>query len=224
MTTTPRVDALMQKWDDDGATRGSAFCELRDLARELEREVAELHTEVRAWACNTCNTAYPGQPEFGRVCLTCPKCGGTTAPLGTIERLRLEKRVADFEAADASRRALVRELDVLLNGEDGAARQASLCDIVAQVRNENLVPATKATHWFSVLTECARLLNVPNDEPIPSGVRRRVTEMTYEHHVSKDVQIFAIDVEKRLCAALGRPWTPAGISIDSLIGELARKA
>jgi len=33
---TPRVDALMAKWEDDGATRGSAFCELRDLARELE--------------------------------------------------------------------------------------------------------------------------------------------------------------------------------------------
>ena len=29
---------------------------------------------------------------------------------------------------------LVRELDVLLNGEGGAAQQASLCDIVAQVR------------------------------------------------------------------------------------------
>ncbi len=28
---------------------------------------------------------------------------------------------------------LVRELDVALNGEDGAARQASLCDIVSQV-------------------------------------------------------------------------------------------
>ena len=34
---TPRVDALMAKWSDDGATRGSAFIELRDLARELER-------------------------------------------------------------------------------------------------------------------------------------------------------------------------------------------
>lgn len=33
------VDALMAKWDDDGATRGAAFCELRDLARELERDL-----------------------------------------------------------------------------------------------------------------------------------------------------------------------------------------
>lgn len=30
-------------------------------------------------------------------------------------------------------RALLRELDVALNGEEGAARQATLCDLVAQV-------------------------------------------------------------------------------------------
>lgn len=34
---SPRVDALMAQWDDDGATRGPAFIELRDLARSLEQ-------------------------------------------------------------------------------------------------------------------------------------------------------------------------------------------
>jgi hypothetical protein len=34
---------------------------------------------------------------------------------------------------------LVRELDVLLNGEDGAAKQASLCDIVSQVASQHYV-------------------------------------------------------------------------------------
>ena len=33
---------------------------------------------------------------------------------------------------------LARELDVLLNGEDGASIQASLCDIVAQVKKHGL--------------------------------------------------------------------------------------
>lgn len=37
-----------------------------------------------------------------------------------------------YDADDIDR--LVRELDVLLNGEEGAAPQAKLCDIVAQVR------------------------------------------------------------------------------------------
>lgn len=39
---------------------------------------------------------------------------------------------ADYEEVLASHRRLVRELDVLLNG-DGAAQQASLCDVVAQL-------------------------------------------------------------------------------------------
>jgi hypothetical protein len=40
----------------------------------------------------------------------------------------------DYEEVLADHRRLVRELDVLLNGEEGAAPQASLCDIVAQLR------------------------------------------------------------------------------------------
>lgn len=42
--------------------------------------------------------------------------------------------VADYEEVLADHRRLVRELDVLLNGDEGAAKQARLCDIVAQVR------------------------------------------------------------------------------------------
>jgi len=44
-------------------------------------------------------------------------------------------KIADYEAVLADHHRLVRELDVLLNGEAGAAaKQASLVDIVAQVR------------------------------------------------------------------------------------------
>jgi hypothetical protein len=42
--------------------------------------------------------------------------------------------ISDYEAVLADHNRLVRELDVALNGEDGAAKQASLCDIVLQVR------------------------------------------------------------------------------------------
>lgn len=41
-----------------------------------------------------------------------------------------------YEEVLADHNRLVRELDVLLNGEQGAAKQASLCDIVSQVRSE----------------------------------------------------------------------------------------
>lgn len=34
---------------------------------------------------------------------------------------------------------LVREIDVAINGQGGAAKQASLCDIAAQIKREGLV-------------------------------------------------------------------------------------
>lgn len=49
---------------------------------------------------------------------------------------------ADFDSVLANHKRLVRELDVLLNGEAGAAEQASLCDIVAQVRMGLKAPGT----------------------------------------------------------------------------------
>lgn len=45
--------------------------------------------------------------------------------------------IADYEEVLADHRRLVRELDVLLNG-DGAAQQSSLCDIVSQLRRERI--------------------------------------------------------------------------------------
>jgi hypothetical protein len=48
------------------------------------------------------------------------------ACLGEIEALR---------EVLADKRRLTRELDIALNG-DGAAKQASLCDVVAQVKDE----------------------------------------------------------------------------------------
>lgn len=42
--------------------------------------------------------------------------------------------IDSWEEVNKDHNRLVRELDVLLNGEAGAAKQASLCDIVAQVK------------------------------------------------------------------------------------------
>lgn len=53
------------------------------------------------------------------------------------DRKSYQETIGAYEAAMADHRRLVRELDVLLNG-DGAAEQASLCDIVAQVRREGI--------------------------------------------------------------------------------------
>lgn len=46
-----------------------------------------------------------------------------------------ELTIADYEQVLADHRRLVRRLDVALNGEAGAAKQASLCDIVGQLED-----------------------------------------------------------------------------------------
>lgn len=51
----------------------------------------------------------------------------------------LLKLVDDYEETLVDHRRLVRELDVALNG-NGAAKQASLCDIVAQVKRQAAAP------------------------------------------------------------------------------------
>lgn len=53
---------------------------------------------------------------------------------GSILR-RAADEIKSLRAWHADTQRLVRELDVALNGEDGAAKQASLCDIVAQVKD-----------------------------------------------------------------------------------------
>lgn len=55
-------------------------------------------------------------------------------PPTTTHRRQLLRRLDATDEVLADHRRLVRELDVLLNGEDGAAQQASLCDIVGQLR------------------------------------------------------------------------------------------
>jgi hypothetical protein len=59
---------------------------------------------------------------------------------------------APYEEVLASHRRLVRELDVLLNGEEGAAQQASLCDIVSQVRLQGFAIAAPLVEEIERLT------------------------------------------------------------------------
>lgn len=54
----------------------------------------------------------------------------------------VDQRISDYNECAADHNRLVRELDVLLNGEAGAAKQASLCDIVSQVKHMYIMPNT----------------------------------------------------------------------------------
>lgn len=48
---------------------------------------------------------------------------------------RAISEIEGYREMHADHKRLVRELDVALNGEDGAAKQASLCDVVGQVKD-----------------------------------------------------------------------------------------
>ena len=56
-------------------------------------------------------------------------------PEGAGVCLRAADEIEAYREIMDNHRRLVRELDVALNGEDGAAQQASLCDIVGQVKD-----------------------------------------------------------------------------------------
>lgn len=53
----------------------------------------------------------------------------------------LESQVATYKEVSVNRAWQVRELDILLNGSV-AAKQASLCDIISQVRKEGIRSAS----------------------------------------------------------------------------------
>ncbi len=87
--------------------------------------------------------------KFGEVLLDAYK-------KGVADRSKDEPSIADYEEAATDHKRLVRELDVLLNGSL-AAKQASLCDIVSQVRRE--MSATQST-------DMARRLRKLADDPM----------------------------------------------------------
>ena len=64
-------------------------------------------------------------------------------PGGTDITVELLPAINGLLAAHQDHARLVRQLDVLLNGEAGAAQQASLCDIVAQVAKDGVVAKTQ---------------------------------------------------------------------------------
>lgn len=57
----------------------------------------------------------------------------------TINQARADLKVArgviaDYVQYSADVDRLVREIDVIINGEEGAAKQASLCDMIGQIK------------------------------------------------------------------------------------------
>lgn len=79
--------------------------------------------------------------------------------------------VADYEEVLTDHRRLVREIDVIINGEDGAAKQASLCDLVGQIG-----------HLAALQSERER------DARDVAALREKISDAAYEwqQYVSED--------------------------------------
>jgi len=75
-----------------------------------------------------------GEAEFERLCKLSPKNLASQVVEKGERIAELEAEVSQYKSATDSFNRLVREIDIILSGEDGAAKQASLCDLMGQIR------------------------------------------------------------------------------------------
>lgn len=91
---------------------------------------------------------------------------------------------ADYEEVLADHRRLVRQLDVLLNGAAGAAAQASLADLVAQVEREGLRAGAAAPVAADVPSESAKSAgdagDLPGELPLTARLVKRESRSEWE--------------------------------------------
>lgn len=88
-----------------------------DAIAELRKEVDQLTMTDRERALQVMCDAWKAEAEQSRA----------------LAQAQAE-RIADYEAVLADKRRLAREIDVAMHGEEGAAKQASLCDLVEPAR------------------------------------------------------------------------------------------
>lgn len=85
--------------------------------------------------------------------------------------IEAEQQHAAMLSAQADHQRLVRELDVLLNGESGAAKQASLCDIVAQVAKDGVVAKARFDAMLEAMHGMAGILDELSQEDAVSSLK-----------------------------------------------------
>lgn len=124
--TDSKSDSWRMVWDLLAA-HNAAFYEQGESGREAI-EIRRLQASDKG--------PCPHPAMHGVQAWKCDACGALAGDRSPDDETGAS--VADYEEVLADHRRLVRELDVLLNGERGAAKQASLCDIVSQVQHERI--------------------------------------------------------------------------------------
>lgn len=118
-------------------------------------------------------------------------------PGGTDITVELVPAIHDLLAVQQDADRLVRELDVLLNGEAGAAKQASLCDLVAQVAKDGVVAKTRFDGLLEAMHGIAGTLDELSQEDavsslkggaagIASGIRKSIIKIMGAAPAAKD--------------------------------------
>lgn len=111
---------------------------LEEAIQNAERKLDELPEGVKDAIVSYSGSLYSSETDASAA--ACAEAGAPaapeprsafTAPAGDV------LTIADYEKVLADKRRLTREIDAALNGKN-AAKQASLCDILAQIKREGI--------------------------------------------------------------------------------------
>lgn len=80
--------------------------------------------------------------------------------------------IADYEEVLADKRRLTRELDIAMHGEDGAAVQASLCDLIEPAKKMR----AEIERLRRLLMKCHQWIN-PNSDPMNITNKQMMAEI-----------------------------------------------
>ncbi len=91
--------------------------------------------------------------------------------------------IKDYIESAKSNNKLVRELDVILNGEEGAAKQASLCDIVSQVQSDYRFHPEKWAEFIDWLSKDEEGWRFDSEDKLwkKDGWRSRTMEQLFKY-------------------------------------------
>lgn len=111
-------------------------CKFVNVEAESPEQAADMAYDEAGYVglCHQCS----GEVEIGDAvrAIVYDESGEEVADDGyqAVEVAKITQQRDELLEAKEDHGRLVRELDVLLNGVDGAAKQASLCDLVAQLK------------------------------------------------------------------------------------------
>src|SRR5687768_16174004 len=134
------VISLHRKAADQIEADATALTVLRERVTELERTTAEalarmMDAQMRVGACKkqAATAIEPKDKELAALRKNNEHAAGHLIDL-LARAETAERRVTDLEEVLADKRRLAREINIALHGEDGAAKQASLVDLVHPAR------------------------------------------------------------------------------------------